>query len=106
MTTNIQRAAMAVAVATLVLGLQACGTSTVSKKISDDGVAGEVVFPDRDKSAWLKEGTFPNLDNLRQIAPGVTKDQLYDLVDGRTSKRAWQACANGTMSSTSALRRA
>jgi len=95
MTTNIQRAGMALAVATLVLGLQACGTSTVSKKISDDGVAGEVVFPDREKNAWLKEGTFPNLDNLRQIAPGVTKDQLYDLVgrphfeEGLAGVREW-----------------
>lgn len=95
MTKNIQRAGMALAIATLVLGLQACGTATVSKKISDDGVAGEVVFPDREKSAWLKEGTFPNLDNLRQIAPGVTKDQLYDLVgrphfeEGLAGVREW-----------------
>jgi len=95
MTTNIQRAGMALAVAALVLGLQACGTATVSKKISDDGVAGEVVFPDREKNAWLKEGTFPNLDNLRQIAPGVTKDQLYDLVgrphseEGLAGVREW-----------------
>jgi OOP family OmpA-OmpF porin len=79
MNKQIKAAGTALAIAAL-LSLAACGTSTVSKNISDDGRAGEVVFPDIGKDAWLKEGTFPNLDNLRRIAPGVTKDQLYDLV--------------------------
>jgi outer membrane protein OmpA-like peptidoglycan-associated protein len=79
MNKQIKAAGTALAIAAL-LSLAGCGTSTVSKNISDDGRAGEVVFPDIAKDAWLKEGTFPNLDNLRRIAPGVTKDQLYDLV--------------------------
>ncbi|MBT2325148.1 OmpA family protein [Variovorax paradoxus] len=79
MNKQIKAAGIALAVAAL-LSLAGCGTSTVSKNISDDGRAGEVVFPDIGKDAWLKEGTFPNLDNLRRIAPGVSKDQLYDLV--------------------------
>lgn len=89
----IQRTGLAVGIAAL-LALQACGTSTVSKRISDEGVAGEVVFPAQ-KDAWFKEGTFPNLDNLRRIAPGVTKDQLYDLIgrphfsEGLGAVREW-----------------
>ena len=67
-------------VASGLLALAGCGTSSVSKNISDDGRAAEVVFPDIEKDAWQKEGTFPNLDSLRRIAPGVTKDQLYDLL--------------------------
>lgn len=89
----IQRTGLAVGIVAL-LALQACGTSTVSKQISDEGVAGEVVFPAQ-KDAWFKEGTFPNLDNLRRIAPGVTKDQLYDFVgrphfsEGLGAVREW-----------------
>jgi OmpA-OmpF porin, OOP family len=89
----IQRTGMAVGIVAL-LALQACGTSTVSKGISDEGVASEVIFPAQ-KDAWFKEGTFPNLDNLRRIAPGVTKDQLYDFVgrphfsEGLGAVREW-----------------
>ncbi|MFZ3119672.1 MAG: OmpA family protein [Variovorax sp.] len=89
----IQRTGMALGVVAL-LALQACGTSMVSKGISDEGVASEVVFPAQ-KDAWFKEGTFPNLDNLRRIAPGVTKDQLYDFVgrphfrEGLGAVREW-----------------
>ncbi|MGA0570425.1 OmpA family protein [Variovorax sp. VNK109] len=70
----------ATALAVLLLALQGCGTSVVSKDVTDDGRAGEVVFPDIGKDAWLKEGTFPNVTNLRSVAPGMRKDQLYDLL--------------------------
>lgn len=73
---SIHRAGFVLA-GTLLVILQGCGTSSVSRNISDEGVAGEVVFPRIEQDAWLKEGTFPNLDNLRAVAPGVTKDQLY-----------------------------
>ncbi|KWF20847.1 hypothetical protein WT56_29715 [Burkholderia pseudomultivorans] len=36
-------------------------------------------FPARD-SAWMKEGDFVNVDNLRQIGPGMTKNQIYALI--------------------------
>ena len=73
--TNTGRAiAMAVAAALLA----ACSTH-VSRDISPDGVAGEVIFPDAD-SATMKEGTFPNLGSLALVKPGVTKDQLYYLL--------------------------
>jgi outer membrane protein OmpA-like peptidoglycan-associated protein len=58
--------------------LTAC-TRHVSRGITPDGKVDEVVFPSTDKIV-LEEGTFPNVDNLRQIGPGVSKDQLYDLI--------------------------
>jgi outer membrane protein OmpA-like peptidoglycan-associated protein len=39
-----------------------------------------VEFPDRSQ-AWLKEGTFVNLDNLRQMMPGLSKNQVYALLE-------------------------
>ncbi|WP_459709657.1 outer membrane protein assembly factor BamE [Paraburkholderia sp. 2C] len=36
-------------------------------------------FPDPDR-AWTKEGSFPNLDNLRRVATGQTKSQIYELI--------------------------
>ncbi|MEJ1127104.1 OmpA family protein [Variovorax sp. CCNWLW225] len=80
--------------AAAILVLQGC-SSYVSKGITDDGKATEVVFPSVENDAWLKEGTFPNLNNLRAVAPGVTKDQLYDLLgrphfrEGVASPREW-----------------
>src|SRR3546814_7157598 len=41
--------------------------------------AGAPVFPDL-ATATFAGGTYPNVDNLRAIAPGMTKDQLYDLI--------------------------
>ncbi|WP_407353747.1 OmpA family protein [Luteimonas sp. R10] len=61
------------------LALTACGTRHVSRDVTPDGRAGEVVFPDVDRIA-LTEGTFPNLESLRTVAPGVTKEQLYQLL--------------------------
>ncbi|WP_223620843.1 OmpA family protein [Lysobacter sp. ESA13C] len=74
--------------------LSACGTRHVSRDISADGVPGEVVFPAVER-AVLKEGTFPNLDDLRQVAPGVSKEQLYHLLgrphfrEGYAGVREW-----------------
>lgn len=54
-------------------------TRHVSRDIAPQGQAGKVVFPDQDRIV-LKEGTFPTIEALQQIGPGVTKDQLYALV--------------------------
>ncbi len=96
---QIRSAAIGWSTAALLL-LAGCGTSTVSRNISDDGRAGEVIFPDIGQHAWLQEGTFPNLDNLRRIAPGISKDQLYDLVgrphfrESLASVREWDYIFN------------
>jgi OmpA-OmpF porin, OOP family len=92
--TQIHRFSAIAVGAAAILVLQGC-SSYVSKGITDGGKATEVVFPNIDNDAWLKEGTFPNLDNLRAVAPGVTKDQLYDLLgrphfrEGLAGPREW-----------------
>lgn len=63
----------------ILLAAAAGCTRHVSRDISPEGQAGEVVFPSRD-TIVLNEGVLPNLDSLRQIGPGVTKDQLYHLL--------------------------
>ena len=64
-------------VSSLVL-LQGCATSV--SRLSEDGKSDEIIFPNIEKSAWIKEGTFPNIENLRNVAPDMTKDQLYSLL--------------------------
>jgi OmpA-OmpF porin, OOP family len=74
--------------------LSACGTRHVSRDISPQGVAGEVVFPDP-ANIVMKGGTFPNLGDLRVVGPGMTKDQLYQLLgrphfhEGYVGVREW-----------------
>jgi len=58
--------------------LQGCATSV--SRLSADGKSDEIIFPDIKKSAWVKDGTFPNIDNLRNVAPNKTKTQLYALL--------------------------
>lgn len=58
--------------------LQGCATSV--SKLSHDGKNDEIIFPQIEQNTWMKEGTFPNLDNLRNVAPGMTKNQIYALI--------------------------
>lgn len=86
--------AFAALLAAMSLPLGGCGTTQVSRDITAAGVAGEVIFPAID-TAVLKEGTFPNLDSLRTVSPGVSKDQLYYLLgrphfrEGYAGVREW-----------------
>ncbi len=73
---QFRRVAVAAMAASIVI-LQGCSTSV--SKLSENGKGDEIVFPDIEKKAWVKQGTFPNLDNLRAVAPGMTKTQLYEL---------------------------
>lgn len=66
------------AVCTLAFALAGC-TRHISKDITPDGHAGEVIFPASDR-ALLKQGTFPKLEQLRSVGPGMTKAQLYELL--------------------------
>lgn len=59
-------------IALSVFFLGGCGVA-----VRSDGDA--PVFPPR-ASSWMKEGDFVNLANLRQIRPGMTKNQLYALI--------------------------
>ncbi len=79
-----------VAVVATLFALTSCGTYTVSKDVSSEGKAGEVIFPGLD-SIVMKEGTFPNRANLRSIGSGMTKDQLYDLLGRPHFREAFHA---------------
>lgn len=54
-------------------------TRHLSRDITAQGRAGEVVFPAVERIV-LEEGTFPTREALAQIGPGVSRDQLYELV--------------------------
>ena len=62
-----------VVITTLLVG---CGTVS---QVSKEGSTAEPVFPEL-KKLTLHEGTWPNLDNLRNVQEGATRDQLYDLL--------------------------
>ncbi|MGY0552129.1 outer membrane protein assembly factor BamE [Vreelandella sp. 2A-K22] len=59
----------------IMLALTGCATGTSS----DRGADGDVRFPEID-AAWQEKGNFVNVDNLRQMRPGVSKDQIYALL--------------------------
>ncbi len=62
------------------LAISAC-THTISDHVKIDGTPrGDVYFPDMD-DATQPEGIFPNLENLDKIGPGVTKKDLYYLIE-------------------------
>ncbi|WMJ69485.1 OmpA family protein [Stenotrophomonas sp. 24(2023)] len=67
-----------------------------------DAVAADetpVVFPDPGK-AYFKEGTYPDVSDLRRFAPGMNKRQLYDLLgtphfsEGMWGVRTWNYLFN------------
>lgn len=58
------------------LAIAGCGTLS---NVDANGHASEPVFPEVDKTTF-KSGSYPNVDNLRQVRDGVTRDQLYDLL--------------------------
>lgn len=77
--------------------LQGCATSP--SRLSEDGKSDEIIFPNIE-NAWIKEGTFPNIDNLLNVAPDMTKDQLYALLghphfaEGMGRVREWDYIFN------------
>lgn len=65
--------------ATMAVALATAGCSTVSN-VSAQGTTEQPVFPDP-ASASFKNGSWPNVENLRQVQAGMTKDELYNLLD-------------------------
>lgn len=53
----------------------ACGSAATHAQTASPGVD----FPDPAR-ATMPEGVFVNVENLRKLAPGMTKHQLYDLL--------------------------
>ncbi|MCC8397494.1 outer membrane protein assembly factor BamE [Paraburkholderia sp. MMS20-SJTR3] len=82
--------------------LTACGTSRLSNFDDNGHLAAKSapVFPKIEDNHWQPEGTFPNLDNLRRVGPGLTKNQLYDLLgrphfdEGEFNVREWDYVFN------------
>lgn len=64
------------AAALLAMGLAGCGNLS---QVSSTGTTDKPKFPDPG-SATFKNGSWPNLDNLRQVQAGMSKDQLYELL--------------------------
>ncbi|HCA15571.1 MAG: OmpA family protein [Alcaligenes pakistanensis] len=58
------------------LALAGCGTLS---QVDAEGQTDKPVFPEIDKTTF-QTGSYPNIDNLRQVQAGVTRDQLYDLL--------------------------
>lgn len=55
----------------MALGLQGCATTSTEAR--------QVRFP-APEDAWIDEGTYVNLENLRKMQVGVSKDQMYELL--------------------------
>lgn len=57
-------------------------TACAGTKLNADGSPkGDLHWPDPKKVAFEKgKGTFPNLENLGNVRPGMSRDQLYDLL--------------------------
>ncbi len=84
-------AALTLASAGVALALAGCGNLS---RVSAAGMTDKPVFPDV-QTALLRDGTWPNLDNLRSVHAGMTKDQLYALLgpphfgEGFVGVREW-----------------
>lgn len=71
--------------------LGGCGSLS---QINDSGASGDPVFPIVD-SENLSQGAWPNLENLRKMHVGMSKDQVYQLLgpphfqEGMFGVREW-----------------
>lgn len=85
--------------AALAIGLSACGTSHLSR-IDADGQSNDLVWPEIRPGGWMQSGTFPNLQNLRHVYAGMTKDQLMASLghphfrEGKFGVREWDYIFN------------
>jgi outer membrane protein OmpA-like peptidoglycan-associated protein len=76
------------------------GCGSASRGVAaDGGGAREIIFPDPG-SASFAGGIYPNVQNLRQVGPGLSKPQIYDLLgpphfhEGVFSVREWNYLFN------------
>ena len=76
---NLLRYTVCAATLLTIAVLASACTSTVSRRVSADGVPAEVVFPKMDQ-ARHKQGIAPNGENLKKIQPGMSKQDLYYLL--------------------------
>lgn len=79
---RLSKAALAASALALVAACGSTGSSTVSTPNVAHGASGErqdVRFPDPG-SAWLKGGTFVDVEQLRRIGRGMSKNQVRELI--------------------------
>ena len=60
------------------LGFVLAGCGSLSQ-VNSAGATDNPVFPNIEKVSF-KTGSWPNIDNLRHVQSGATRDQLYDLL--------------------------
>jgi len=75
---NIKNTFLALGLLVPVLAGVGC-TRHVSRGITSDGDASELVFPD-ESNMVVEGGTSPSLENLRPLAAGMTKDDMRALI--------------------------
>jgi outer membrane protein OmpA-like peptidoglycan-associated protein len=61
------------------IGMMAAAAALWTGQVPAQPAAGQVAWP-AVGTEWLEGGTFVNVDNLKQMAPGLEKDQIYDLL--------------------------
>ena len=61
------------------VALHASEVGIPTAKVPVQGVVGGTEFPDMDR-AWLRGGDFVNVDNLRQVGRGMSKNQIRALL--------------------------
>jgi OmpA-OmpF porin, OOP family len=78
---NMKNKFFATAVVVSALILTGCASQKAINVAEDNSVTNQnITFPDPSRS-WVSEGDFVNLENLRKVVPGLTKDQLYYLIN-------------------------
>jgi outer membrane protein assembly factor BamE (lipoprotein component of BamABCDE complex) len=79
--------------------LQGCGSLS---QISDDGMHDKLVFPAADAATWAHKGSYPLVESLRKLRPGMTKSQISALIgrpqysEGFFGVREWDYRLNVT----------
>jgi outer membrane protein assembly factor BamE (lipoprotein component of BamABCDE complex) len=79
--------------------LQGCGTRST---LSADGMHDQLVFPGPDTPTWFRNGTYPLVESLRKLKPGMTKEQVAGLIgrpqydEGFFGIREWDYRVNVT----------
>lgn len=72
---RIKRCAARAGALAVLLMLGACGNLS---QVSSQGTTEQAVWPDADKA--YSSGIYPSKEHLAMIRPGMTKDQIYDLL--------------------------
>ncbi len=91
MNKTLKNAGKGVLVLAASMMLAACGNLS---KVDDKGTTQEPVWPDP-QNVTFKNGSYPNVDNLRMVGQGMSKDQLYNLLgrphfnEGLVGVREW-----------------